>query len=74
MSQHTAAAAAVTAAARASNRGGTLAAVGLSLLWAAFFPGTIAMVASGTLDHPHHVCALNETSSTVRPLNLVSES
>jgi hypothetical protein len=41
----TAAAAAVTAA--TSDRRGTLAAVGLSLLWAAFSPGALAMVASG---------------------------
>ncbi len=41
----TAAAAAVTAA--TSDRRGTLAAVGLSLLWAAFSPGAIAMVARG---------------------------
>jgi hypothetical protein len=41
----TTAAAAVTAA--ASNRGGRLAAAGLGLLWAAFSPGTIAMVARG---------------------------
>ncbi len=41
----TATAAAITAA--TSDRRGTLAAVGLSLLWAAFSPGTIAMVARG---------------------------
>jgi hypothetical protein len=69
----TAAAAAVTAA--TSDRRGTLAAVGLSLLWAALSPGAIAMVARGinTLDSPTRVCALNETSSTGRPRNLVSE-
>jgi hypothetical protein len=51
--------AAVTAA--ASDRGGRLAAAGLSLLWAAFSPGTIAMVASGVKHSwsPTHVCASN---------------
>ncbi len=70
----TAAAAAVTTA--TSDRWGTLAAVGLSLLWEAFSPGAIAMVARG-IKHswsPTRVCALNETSSTGRPRNLVSES
>ncbi len=42
---YTVAAAAVTAA--TSDRGGRLAAVRLSLLWATFSPGTIAMVAHG---------------------------
>jgi hypothetical protein len=70
----TAATAAVTAA--TSDRRGTLAAVGLSLLWAAFSPGTIAMVARG-IKHswsPTRVCALNETSSTGRQRNMVLES
>ncbi len=70
----TAPAAAVTAA--TSDRQGTLAAVGLSLLWSAFPSDAIAMVASG-IKHswsPTRVCALNETSSTGRPRNLVSES
>ncbi len=69
----TAAAAAVTAS--TSDRRGTLVAVGLSLLWAAFSPGAIAMVARG-IKHswsPARVCALNETSSTGWPRNLVSE-
>ncbi len=52
--RYTAPAAAVTAP--AGDRGGGLAAVGLSpgLLWVAIFPGTITMVARGinTLDHP----------------------
>ncbi len=79
--RYTAAAAAVTAAVAAvttasSDRRGTLAAVGLSLLWAAFSPGAIAMVERG-IKHswsPTRLCSLNETSSTGRQRNLVSES
>ncbi len=71
---YTAAAAAVTDAAR--DRGGRLAAVGLSLLWATISPGTIAMVECGLgIIHswsPTRVSALTETSSTVT--GLVSES
>ncbi len=70
----TAAAAAVAAA--TSDRRGTLAAVGLSLSWAIFAPGVIAMVTRG-IKHswsPTRVCTMNETSSTGRQQNLVSES
>jgi hypothetical protein len=63
-----------------SDRRRMLAAVGLSLLWAAFSPGATiainAMVARG-IKHsgsPTHVCSLNENSSTGRQQNLVSES